>query len=231
MSKKKDTSNDNPIENIETTLTKSEQFIEKNQKKILYVITALVLIVGLYWAYVKFYKAPRENEAKTQIAFAQRAFEQDSFNLALNGNMNSTGFLGVIDDYSGTKAANLARYYAGVCYMNLGDYDNAINYLDDFSTDDLLLGSEKYGMIGDAYVQKDMLEEAAKYYEKATSDDYKNDLTTPIYLKKLGLVYERLGKYDKAYAAYEKIYKEHHQSQEAITIEKYMERAKIHINK
>lgn len=230
MSKKKHTNaEDKSVEGIENALSKSEQFIEKNQKILLYIVAGILLVVGVYWSYQKFYKVPHENEAISQMFVAQRNFEKDSFNLALNGNVNYPGFLGIIDDYKGTKAGNLANFYAGVCYLNLGDYNNAIKYLKDFSTDDILLGSEKYGAIADAYVQKDMIDEAINYYKKAVDDDYSNDFTTAIYLKKLGLAYESQGKYKEAYTAYEKIYKEHPQSQEAKTIQKYMERAKLHI--
>jgi len=227
--KKGNNADDKSVENIENVLSKSEQFIEKNQKILLYIVAGLLIIVSAYWAYLKFYKSPRENDAVAQMFVAQRSFEKDSFNLALNGNVNYPGFLGIIEDYSGTKAANLANFYAGVCYLNLGNYDQAIDYLMDFSTDDIILASEKYGAIGDSYVQKDMIDQAIKYYKKAVDDDYSNDFTTPIYLKKLALAYEHQGNYQEAFNAYEKIYKEHPQSQEAKTIQKYMERAKMHI--
>ncbi len=219
------------IETIETTLSKSEQFIEKHQNTIMYIVLGLVVVVGLYWAYMKYYKQPREEEAISQMFVAQQSFEKDSFNLALNGNLNYPGFLAIIDDYSGTNAANTAHYYAGVCYMYLGDFDNAIEYLQDFSTDDLLLGSEKYGIIGDAYVEKNQLENAVKYYKKATADEYSNDFTTPLYLKKLGLVYEKLGKNQDALDVYQKIYNNYPKSDEARTIEKYIERAKLNAGK
>ncbi len=229
MSKKKNETQEKGLESIEATLTKSEQFIEKNQKYILYVIVAIVAVVGLYMLYQKFYKTPHEEEANSQMFVAQQNFEVDSFALALNGTMNYPGFIGIIEDYSGTKAANLAHYYAGVCYMNLGDFESAIEYLKDFSTHDLMLGSEKYGLIADAYVELDELEEAVKYYKHAISDDYSNDFTSPIYLKKLGLVYEALGQYSDAQSVYEQIYSEYPKSNEARTIEKYIERAKLNV--
>jgi tetratricopeptide (TPR) repeat protein len=227
MSKKNKEHQEKGIETIESTLSKSEQFIEKNQNTIMYIVLGLVVIVGLYWAYMKYYKQPREQEAVSQMFIAQQSFERDSFQLALNGNLNYPGFLAIIDDYSGTNAANIAHYYAGVCYMQLGDFDNAIEYLDDFSTDDLLLGSEKYGIIADAYVEKDQLEKAVDYYKKATSSSYSNNFTTPLYLKKLGLVYEKLGQYENALETYQKIYNDYPKSDEARTIEKYIERAKL----
>lgn len=229
MSKKKNKNEEGKgLESIESTLTKSEQFIEKNQKIMTYILLGIVVVVGLYWAFMKFYKQPREKEASSQMFVAQQNFEVDSFALALNGNAAYPGFVGIIEDYNGTKAANLAHFYSGVCYLNLGDFDNAIEYLKDFKTPkDLNIGSEKFGMIGDAYVEKGDLEKAVEYYQKATSDDFKNDFTTPIYLKKLGLVYEKLGKNDKALEVYEEIYYKHPRSNEARTIEKYIERTKL----
>jgi tetratricopeptide (TPR) repeat protein len=232
MSKKKNIEQEKGIESIENTLTKSEQFIEKNQKTIMYIVFGLIVIVGIYWAYMKFYKQPREKQAISQMFVAQQNFQVDSFKLALNGNLNYPGFVSIIQDYSGTKAANLANYYAGVCYMNLGQYDNAIKYLKKFNAEgDLLLGSEKYGLIGDAYVQKDQYKNAVDYYKDASSSDYSNDFTTPIYLKKLGLVYEKLGKYNEALKVYQNIYNNYPNSNEARTIEKYIERAKLKAKK
>ncbi len=231
MSKNKNT-NENEgkvLESIETGLTKSEQFIEKNQKILMYILLGIVAVVALYWAFIKLYKQPREKEAITQMFVAQQNFEIDSFAVALNGYAGYPGFIQIIEDYSGTKAANLANYYCGVCYMNLGDFDSAIEYLKDFKTKDLMLYSTKFGLLGDAYVEKGDLETAADYYLKATSEDYSNDFTTPIYLKKLGLVYEKTNKFAEAVKVYEKIYNNHPKSNEARTIEKYLERAKSNL--
>lgn len=227
MSKKKTEEQDKGLETIESTLTKSEQFIEKNQKYIMYAVFGIVAVIGLYWAFMKYYKTPRENEANSQMFVAEQNFAADSFQLALNGNMNYPGFISIIEDYSGTKAANLANYYTGVCYMNTGEFDKAIEYLKDFKTDDLILGSEKYGLIGDAYVEKDDFQSAVKFYKQATADDFKNDFSTPIYLFKLGLVYEELGQKEDALAVYENIYYNFPKSDEARTIEKYIERVKL----
>ncbi len=227
MSSKKKKEQDKGLESIESTLTKSEQFIEKNQKILMYIILAIVAVAGIYWAYQRLYQQPRENEALSQMFVAERNFQKDSFNLALNGNLNYPGFLGIKDDYSGTKASNLANYYIGVCYLNLGKFDNAIEYLKKFDTDDLLLGSERYGIIGDCYVEKDNMDNAVKYYQKATSSDYSNEFTTPLYLKKLGLVYEKLGQYKNAADVYQKIYDNFPKSNEARTIEKFIDRAKL----
>lgn len=227
MSNKNIESQDKTLENIESTLSKTEQFIEKNQNKILYILGGIILVVALYWAFVRFYQTPRNVEADTQIFVAQQHFAADSFALALNGNVSTLGFLGIIDDYSGTKAANLAHFYAGICYLNLKDYDNAFNQIKKFRTTDILLASEKYGILGDICVEQDKLDEAIKWYNKATKENYSNNFSTPIYLKKLGLVYEKLNKFAEAQKVYETIFYKYPQSNEARTIEKYIERAKL----
>jgi len=216
------------LENVENALSKTEQFIEKNQKTLMIIILALVVVVGGYWAFMKFYKAPLEEEVKSQMFVAERYFERDSFNLALNGDANYPGFLQIIDDYSSTKAGNLANYYAGVCYMNLKDYDNAIEYFKDFKTSDLLLQPITYGAIGDAYVEKGEASKAIEYYKKASSTN-KNEFTTAVYLKKLGQLQEKEGNYKEALAAYEEIYNDFSKSTEARTIEKYIARVKIQL--
>ena len=231
MSKKdkKEKQTNEPVENIQETLTRTEQFIIKNQKILLYSILGIIAVILLIVGYNKFIVKPKEEQASAEMFIAERYFERDSFALALNGAEGYPGFVQIIEDYSGTKAANLAHFYAGLSYMYLGDYDNAISYLEDFKTDDIILGAEKYGAIADAYVQKDQYEKAIKYYKKAIASEYENDLTTPIFLKKLGLVYEKTGDYQKALEQYQKIYKDYPQSQEARTIEKYIERAKLNI--
>lgn len=240
MSKKKTSNQEKGLETIESTLTKSEQFIEKNQNIIMYILIGIIAVVGIYWAFQKFYKQPRETDANSQMFVAQRDFEADSFALALNGTMNFPGFLGIIEDYSGTKASNLAHYYAGACYLKLGEYGKAIKYLKKFRTSDIILGSIRFGMMGDACIEEALVQEtnqvagatatfdlAIDYYKRASQEKYYNDFSSPIYLKKLGLTYEHINDYKNALKAYQKIYDNFSKSNEARTIEKYIERAKL----
>lgn len=213
-----------PLENIESSLTKAEQFIEKHQNTIFYTFIGILAFFLAIWAINKFYFKPLNEEAKDQMYLAQKYFEKDSFALALNGNAAVVGFLQIIEDYSITKAANLAKFYAGICYLNLKDFDNAKKYLKKFKTKDPILASQKYGLIGDICVEKQQYDEAIKWYKKATK--FSNNLTTPIYLKKLGLVYEQINNKEKALEVFSKINKEYPFSEEAKTIEKYIERVK-----
>jgi len=229
MAKKIDNTEEK-IHAVEEALSKSEKFIEKNQKILTIIIgSAVVIVLGIF-AFQKLYIAPREKSAQGQMFMAQKYFEQDSLNLALNGNANYPGFLDIIDDYSMTKAANLAKYYAGIIYLKQGKFEDAITYLKKFDSDDEFVGPMATGGIGDAYVELGQKEKAVEYYLKA-SDQQVNDLTTPLYLMRAAFIYEDLGKFDKAVELYEKIQKEHIKSTEARDIEKYIEQAKAKLSK
>lgn len=185
---------------------KTEAWVEKNQKIILILVGVIALAVLAYLAYINFVQAPKEQEAMAEMYQAQTFFDEatsatadnDSiYNMALNGGKGKYGFLDIIDNYGGTKAANLAHYYAGMAYLNTNDYKNAISQLDDFSSDDAMLGPLAKGAIGDAFVQLNDAEQALGYYETAaTMQD--NEFTAPRFLLKAGITALQLGKADVA---------------------------------
>lgn len=215
------------LQNVENVLTKSEIFIEKYQKQIIYAIGVVVLVVLAILAFRNWYMVPRENIAAEKLAVCQSYFAADSFQVALNGNGTDQciGFKGIIDEYGWTKSGDLANVYAGICYYHLGDYKNAIHYLKKFDADDINESYAATGLIGDCYVNLGQTEEAIKYFLKAA--DSQNDLVSPIYLKKAGIAYESLGKYKDALAIYSKIKEKYAQSQEASDIERYIGRATV----
>lgn len=224
MTKKIDTTEEK-IHAVEEALGKTEQFIEKHQKTIL-IALGVILVVGFaIYGVKKFYLEPRENEGQEQMFMAQQYFESDSLAKALNGDATYSGFLGIIDDYSGTKAANLSKYYAGMIYLKQGKFQEAIDYLKKFKSDDEIVGSMAAGSIGDAYLELGDKDEALNYYEKAANRK-KNDLTSPLYLMRAAFVYEETGNFEKAVELYTEIKKEYPRSQEAMDIDKYIERAK-----
>jgi len=229
MAKKIDNTEEK-IHAVEEALSKSERFIEKNQKILTIVIgSAIVIVLGIF-AFQKLYIAPREKAAQGQMFVAQKYFEEDSLNKALNGDANYPGFLDIIDDYSMTKSANLAKYYAGIIYLKQGKYEDAITYLNKFDSGDEFVGPMATGGIGDAYMELGQKDKAVEYYLKA-SKQQENDLTTPLYLMRAAFVYEEQGKFDKAVELYEKIQKEHVKSTEARDIDKYIEQAKAKTTK
>ena len=226
MSKKKKTHEESGFETVEHALTRTEQYVEENKKSLSIILAVILGIVVVYMAYNKFLLKPQETEAQSQIFRAEQYFEKDSFLLALEGDGDAYGFIDIIDEYGITNTANLAQYYAGICYLRLGDYEQAIEHLKKFDSNDKIVSLIAMGAIGDAYVELDDLDEAISFYEEATSK-HKNEFITAIYLKKLGLVYEETDNYKKALAAYEKIKKEFPNSEEARDIDKYIEAAKL----
>lgn len=211
------------VETLEDALTKTEQYIENNQKSLMIIVLAIVVIVGVFLGYKKLYIAPMEKEAQVQMFAAEQYFEQDSFQLALNGDGNYLGFLDVIDSYSLTKTGNLARYYAGISYRELGEFQEAINHLKRFSPKDKMIGSIAYGAIADCYVELGNINEAAKQYLKAAKYG-SNDFSSPIMLMKAGIVFEELGNYSQALKAYQSIKTDYPKSAEAREIDKYIVR-------
>jgi tetratricopeptide (TPR) repeat protein len=209
---------------LETT-HKVESFYHKNKKTINNTIFAVLGIIVAYFVFNEYYLKPKEKEAQVAIFPAQAWFEIDSFDLALNGKGDKAGFLTVISDYGMTKTANLAHYYAGICYLQKGEFDMAIEQLEDFDTDNKVLGPLAMGLLGDAYSEKNELNKAVKNYLKAASFS-SNKLTTPIFLKKAAYVYEENKEWSDALNLYEKIKKEYPDAQEASDIDKYIARAK-----
>ena len=206
---------------IEETLTRTEQFIEENQKSLMTIVGAIVGIVALFSVYQNFYIAPMEEEAQAEMYMAELYFQKDSFNLALNGDGQYLGFLDVADDYSSTNVGQLANYYAGLCYLNTADFDNAIDYLGDFSSDDIVLSSLALGCMGDAYMELGDVDAALDAYASAVSNS-SNDFTAPRYMMKQALIHDANGDSDKALNLYKSIKNDYKTSREANGIEKYI---------
>ncbi|MFW6224328.1 MAG: tetratricopeptide repeat protein [Bacteroidota bacterium] len=221
--KKQDQTEDNLVA-VEVALTKTERFIEDNKNIILYVVLGIAVIVLAVMGYQRYIHLPKEREAQEQMYMAEMYFEKDSFNLALQGDGSSYGFLDIIDEYGNTRSGNLAHYYAGICYLNLKNYDEAIDQLKDFNGDDEMIAPMAYGNIANAYLEKGETKEAAKYYRKAVNAS-PNEFTAPEYLLRLGLTYEILEKYEDALDSYRKIKKEYPNSFIGQSIEKYIARA------
>lgn len=211
------------LEKIETTLSKAELFIENNQKLLTYIVGGILLIVAGYIGYKKFISEPREVEAQNTFWQAENYFRKDSFNIALHGNESVVGFEEIVDEYGSTKAGNLAKAYAGFCSLQLGEFDQAIDYLEDFETEDPIVGPLAISGIGDAYSETGKYEKAVEKYIEA-ADLANHELTSPKFLMKAGLTYEKLGKKDKALEVYTKIKDTYDTSPEAAQIDKYITR-------
>ncbi|MDR0745004.1 MAG: tetratricopeptide repeat protein [Mediterranea sp.] len=213
--------------NVEDVLTQSEAFIVKYKNLIIGAVVVIILIVSGILMYKNLYAGPREEKAQTALFKGQQLFEQDAFEIALNGDsIGYEGFLKVADEFGGTKAANLARAYAGICYMNLGEYEKAIKELDKFSGDDIMVGPSVLGAIGNSYAKLEQLDKATAYLVKA-AEQADNNTLSPIFLMQAGNIYEKQGKFADAVKAYTKIKDKYFQSYQTMDIDKYIERANL----
>ena len=204
-------------------ISRGEEFVEKNKNIITYVLVGIVaLIAGFFW--LKTQNEEAESDAQAEMFNAQFYFEADSLTKAMEGDGNSLGFLDIIDMYSGTKAANLSNFYAGVISMKKGEFDEAIAYLNEFSSSDLLIQARAYSLIGDCNSEAGEMAEAITFYKKAANYE-PNEQFTPSYLMKLALAQEAESDFEGAIASYTTIIKDFPAAQEVNDAKKRKARA------
>lgn len=235
------TEESNPVEEtVETTrpidpnLQGIQLFYEKNKKMVTYVGGGLALLIGAF-VFFKFYYLPeQEKEAANEIFWAETLFARDSFNVALKGGLmvmsadgqkQMKGFEQVAEEYSMTKTGSLANYYAGICCLRTGKFEQAIEFLGKYDGNDETIAPIAIGGIGDANMELNRVDDAVKYYSKAANKS-NNNFTSPFYLKKAGFASELQGNYSDAVNLYERIQKEYPKSAEAQDIDKYIAKAK-----
>lgn len=215
------------FDTLDEKASKTEAWVQKNQKTILGVIVSVVVIGLGYMLYEQLVVEPREKEASNELSYPLQSFEnalntngikeKDSlFNLSLEGTNGRYGFLDIAEKYQGTKASNIAVYSAGMAYLNMSKYKEAIEYLDKFQSDDEILSALALGNIGDAFAQLKQNKEALDYYQKAFEKS-KNGYTAPIYLNKAGLIAIELKEYKKALDYFTRIKNDYPKSDEART--------------
>lgn len=218
---------------LDETASRSEKFVIQNQKTIFIVLGLVAVLILGYLPYQKYIKAPKEKEAANELAFPKAYFEEankstvsvDSLlTLGLNGADGKLGFVDVSSQYSGTKAGNLANYYAGISYLKLKNYKEAIEYLEKFSSEDELLGPTAKGAIGDAFADIDQPEDALDYYLKA-ADLKDNNFSSPLFLFKAGNTAMDLEKFSKALEIFTRIKTDYPNSEEARNIDIYISKA------
>jgi predicted negative regulator of RcsB-dependent stress response len=188
----------------EKVVEKTQQFWSKNSKLITGVILAAIILVGGYFAYDTYFKAPAELEANEAIWPSEKAYRTDSFQLALNGDgtKNNIGLLKVISKHGNTKAGNLAHFYAGICYLQTGDFNNAVKHLEEYSPKDPESKLRALGSLGDAYAELGKNELAVTNYKKATEAFVTDEANTSEYLFRLGQLYDKMGKSKEAIEAF-----------------------------
>lgn len=209
---------------LDIQLSKSEAFIEKNWKVILAAILAVIVVaVGIF--IYRNHKAAKNEEASTAMAKSEAAFGMEQYDQALNGNgAEELGFLKIIDEYSGTKTANLAKAYAGLCYVNLDNTDEAIKMLESFDPqDDQFISPSAIAALGNCYATKGDSKKGAETLVKAAKKA-NNDAVSPIFLLQAAQLYESLNQNDKALELYKQIKETYSRSSLANDIDKYIER-------
>jgi predicted negative regulator of RcsB-dependent stress response len=212
-------------EKIEVALGKTELFLQKHTKQLLTILAILVIIVGGYFAYKYLYTEPQARKAADSMFVAQQLFEAEDFETALNGDGSNAGFIEVVDNFGGTKPGRLAAHYAGICYLQQGDLDNALTYLQKYKpakgATAEIVNAQNLGLQGDIYVQKADYAQAADLYTQAV-DATSNILTTPYFLKKLAEVQVETGDNAAALESYRRIKSDYAGSLEARDIDKYI---------
>lgn len=223
----KETKKQEELVNVEEVVNKSEAFLTKNKKTIVGGIVAVVVVIAAVFCYNNYVKAPRELKASESLFQAEQYFQAGNFEQALNGDsLGTMGFVAVAEEYSGTKAGNLAKAYAGMALAQLKKYDEAIEYLNDFSADDAMIAPAALGAMGNCYAQLGQNEKAAATLMEAASLSDSHSLS-PIYLLQAGQLYENLGQNAKAVEAYSQIKNKYFNSMQAYDIDKYIERASM----
>lgn len=214
---------------------KTEEWFEKNQKPLTIAIVGILVCILGYLAYSRFIVEPKAEEAANELVLAQESFTtaleatnltvKDSlYRVALEGKNGKYGLLDIADNYGSTPSGNLANYYAGMSYLEINEYQNAISYLEDFNSDDMMLAPLAKGAVGDAFMQLGQPEEALGYYEKAAKMNA-NDVTTPRFLFKAGVAAIELGNNDAAIKYLTRIKDEYSTSDYASQVDAYLGKA------
>lgn len=221
MAKKKQTVEDQNLENVQEALNTTSAWIEKNQNKLTWAVTIIVAIVVGVLALNTYVIKPKAVEVSNENAKAVTYFMQGNWEKALNGDdAECIGFQAIADEYKCYQGGKLAALYAGICYYQLGQYEDAAAYLSKFSADDLTIEPAALQLLGDAYVQLEEYGKAAKAFEAAAKSG--NDIIAPMSLKKAGFVHLELGNKVAAKKAFETIKVDYPASTEAQDIEKYI---------
>lgn len=216
----KEIKNEN-AEAVVEAVSKTEKFFQENGKTLSIICAAFLVVCVAAFCWFKFAYQPKVAEAQGQMAYAEQNFRNADYEVALNGDGNTLGFVQIIDEY-GKKAGKAVYFYAGVCELQLGEWEQAIKYLKAYNGKDTILSARAAACIGDAYVGLEDYKTALGYFEKAASAA--DNVYTAGYLLKAGIVAEELGDNAKALEYYNVILDQYPQSMEAYDVDKYIGR-------
>lgn len=206
-------------------IEKAKGFWEKNSKSILYVSIAVIVLIGGYLGYKYLVQVPNEKKAQEEIFKAELNFRKDSVALALNGSGTTPGFLKVINKYGGTPSGNLARLYAGECYLQMGDFKNAAKYLEEFNAHGAKqIEAKVEGMLGDAYSEMKQNDKAVDHYKKSASLFPQDESMASEYLFRAGMLLEMNGKTKEAVEVYKELKEKFPRTEKGFGIDKYLAR-------
>jgi tetratricopeptide (TPR) repeat protein len=217
------------LEEEKNMVAQLQEYWLKYNKQIVYALSILFLLIAGFIGYKSLIQEPNEKKASEAMFHAEDYYRMDSARLALNGDNINAGFLKIISRYGSTKAGNLALFYAGSCYLKLGDFKNAVKYLSSFSTPALQVQARAYGLLGDAYSELNKKEDAVIAYKKAGTVFEKDDFISPEYLFRAGYLLETMGKPKEAIEMYQLIKDKYPTSQRGFDIDRYL--ARLGVNK
>ena len=206
---------------------KAKNFWSQNQKPLLTVLIVIVVLIAGWFGYKNYIVAPKEEQAENALWKAEQYFRQDSLKLALNGDKFNRGFIYVINNYGSTKAGNLAKYYAGLCYLRTSDFNKAVQYLKDFSTSAKQIQMMAYGALGDAYSELNKNDDAINYYKKAANEFTDDATMSSEYLFRAALKLEVLGKNSEALELYKELKEKYPNTDRGFAADKYIYRLSI----
>lgn len=207
----------------EAAIAKAKNFWDKYSKPLMIVSLLLIVAIGGWYAYQHFVVKPKESQAVEAMFRAEEYYRMDSVNLALKGDGTNPGFEKIADKYSGTKAGDLANFYAGSCYLKLNDYEKAVKYLKSFSSGSDLVQARAYKLLGDAYADWGKNEDALSSYKKAGRHFAKDEANSPEYLFTAAYFADRVMKNkDEAVKLYKEIKEKFPRSQQAFDADNYL---------
>ena len=206
---------------VQEALSKSEEFFAKYKNPLMYGVIGIIIVAGLVFAYQKFFREPKIEEAMGQMFLAEQAYRNNLYEMALNGDGNILGFNQILDEY-GTLAGKAVHFYIGVCYLQIGDNQSAIDALQKYSSKDFVIQARAFCCMGDAYANLDNLAKAEEYYLKAAY--HHDNIMAATYLKKAAIICEETGAFDRAIKRYQELKEKYPQTAEAYEADKYIAR-------
>lgn len=212
------------------TLEVARDFWEKNKNLIIGILAAIILVAAGWLIYKNFFLQPKEERSAEAMFKAEEYFRNDSLTLALDGDGQNKGFLYIIKNFDGTKAANLAHFYAGIIYLRTNDFNNAVKHLNDFNTESKQIQMIAYGRLGDAYSEQGKKDEAVENYKKAGNYFPEDESNSSEFLFRAGYLLESMGKNKEAAGVYKEIKDKFPRTEKGFSIDKYIYRLSVEKN-